>query len=209
MVDGILVAVIHGHLLEHGALRLPVEKVGPGHALAGASGVGPERLDGNDAGGVRVGKRPEQHRVDHREDGDRGADAQREHGDRPQREAPAPGQAAKRVAHVGHECVQSRPQPDAARLFTHHRLVPHCAPRGVARLGRRVTPRDQIALDRSRWLATSSASSELYDRKRIHRASASQESHSRGPHSLDPSIGDGKVFVVGAGVNLHRQTMGD
>ena len=106
-----------GHLLEHVVLRLPVEKVGTRHVLAGASGVGPERLDRDDALGVRVGERLQQDRIDHREDGDGGADAKREHRAGAQREAPAPDQAADRVADVEHERIQPSPDPRIPHLF--------------------------------------------------------------------------------------------
>ena len=119
MAGEVVFTVGHGHLLEHVVLRLPVEKVGTRHVLAGASGVGPQRLDRDEALGVRIGERLEQDRVDHREDGDVCADGQGEDGAGAKREAPALGQAAYRIAHVAHERIEPSPDPRVPHGFLH------------------------------------------------------------------------------------------
>ena len=119
IVSIVVSAVERRHLLEDVVLRLPVEKVGPRHVLAGASGIGPERLDRDEALGVGVRERLKQDRVDHRENGDVGTDGQGEDGARAKREAPAPGQGADRIARVAHEVIEPSRYPRVPHGFLH------------------------------------------------------------------------------------------
>jgi hypothetical protein len=137
-------AVIHRHLLEHVVLRPPVEKVGARHALAGASGVGPQRFDRDDAAGVGVGERPQQDRIDHRENGDGGADGQGKYGAGAKCETPAPGQAPPGMAHVAEQRIERSPYPRVSHGFLHLRHAAELEAGLSPRLGLAPSLLDQV-----------------------------------------------------------------
>jgi hypothetical protein len=87
-----------GRRAEHRVLVLPVAEVHGRGAVAQAARRPLE--DADDAGGIAVGQRPEQHAVDEAEDRARGADPEREHQQRDDRERGAVPERAQRVTYV-------------------------------------------------------------------------------------------------------------
>ena len=95
--------VVRSHVLEDAGLLLPHVELGHrGARAAMISAIGKQELD--DAIGLRIGERFQQHRVDHGKDGGVGPDSERQRGHYGEGETGVPEKHAQGVANVGEEC---------------------------------------------------------------------------------------------------------
>src|SRR5204862_5551365 len=77
-----------------------IDEVADRDELLGDAGAAIAMLELDEPVRLRIGQRPQQRRVDHREDRDVGADAERQREDRGEREARLANQEAERVAEI-------------------------------------------------------------------------------------------------------------